>query len=118
MDRDSALGETLACQLTITTSYVNTEATIRLIGELDIAVVADVLEVVKVVVAVDGLTAVRLDASSVTFIDSTGLRILLQARQIAADSSLTFTLTTTHSSPVATLVDVCGLGGRLADCRS
>jgi anti-anti-sigma factor len=112
------LAESCACQLAITMTYAGTSATIALIGELDIAVVADVREIVKLVVANEGLTAVNLDASRVTFIDSTGLMILMRARQTAEDNLLTFTLATTHSGPVEQVIGLCGLGRSFADCRA
>jgi anti-anti-sigma factor len=66
------------------------------------------------VVADEELTTGHLDATRVTFIDSTGLMILIRARQTAEDHSLTFTLATPDSGPVAHLIGVCGLGRRFA----
>lgn len=118
MDRATSLADSCSDQLTITVTFAGTRATIALIGELDIAVVADVGEVVRLVVASEGLTAVHLDATRVTFIDSTGLVLLMRARQTAEDYLLKFTLATTHSGPVVRVVGLCGLGQWFADCRS
>jgi anti-anti-sigma factor len=98
--------------------YAGSAATIALIGELDIAVVADVREVVKLVVDNEGLTAVHLDATRVTFIDSTGLMILMRARQTVEDYFLSFTIATANSGPVARLGGLCGLDRWFAECCS
>jgi anti-anti-sigma factor len=99
-------------------AYTGTTATITLVGELDVAVVADVRDIVKVVLAHDGLTAVHVDTRRVTFIDSTGLMILMRARRAVEDHFLTFTLTTAHAGPVARVIALCGLDRWLAGCRS
>lgn len=99
-------------------TYAGTSATIALIGELDIAVVADVRDVVKLVVDNEALTAVHLDATRVTFIDSTGLMILMRARHTVEDYFLRFTIATTPSGPVARLSGLCGLDQWFAECRS
>lgn len=118
MDRATSLADSRSGQLTITVTFAGTRATIALIGELDIAVVAEVGEVVRLVVASEGLTDLHLDATRVTFIDSTGLATLVRARQTAADYLLVFTLATTHSGPVVRVVGLCGLGQWLAECCS
>ena len=95
--------------------YTGSEATITLMGELDIAVVDDVRDVVNLVVAHEGLTVLHLDVTSVRFMDSTGLMILVRAWQVALDHSLTFTLATEQYGPVDRVIDLCGFGGSFAD---
>jgi anti-anti-sigma factor len=99
-------------------AYTPTLATITLIGELDIAVVTDVREIVKDVVANEGLTAVHLDATRVTFIDSTGLMILMRARKTIEDHFLAFTLATAASGSVPRVIGLCGLDRWFAGCSS
>ena len=95
--------------------YIGTEATITLIGELDIAVVDDVRQFVKMVVDRDGLSSVHMDLRRVTFIDSSGLMILIRARQVAHDHLLTFSLGTVPSGPVARILTICGLADMFAE---
>lgn len=116
MDRARSFSGSRSCHLATTMSYAGTSATITLIGELDIAVVVDVREVLKLVVAHEGLTAVHLDATRVTFVDSTGLMILMRARRTVEDHFLTFTLGTARSGSVARLIALCGLDRWLAEC--
>ena len=104
-------------QVVITIKYDGTTATIGLTGELDIAVVNDVLEVVKLVIDRDGLAAIRVDVSKVTFIDSTGLMILIRARQFAHDYLLTFALAGGGTGPVARLLTLSGLSTWFAETR-
>jgi anti-anti-sigma factor len=63
--------------------YTGTAATITVMGELDIAVVGDIHEMVKLVVAHEGLTTVHLDVKRLRFIDSVG-RVRRVVRQHAA----------------------------------
>lgn len=118
MDTATSFAESRAGQLAITVTFAGTCATVTLIGELDVAVVADVREAIEAVVATEGLTAVHLDVTRVTFIDSTGLAILMRARQTAEDYLRMFTLATTHSGPVVRMVGLCGLGRWFAGCVS
>lgn len=100
----------------MTTTYAGTSALITLIGELDIAVVGDVSEAVELVVANEGLTAVHLDVTGITFTDSTGLMILMRARQTVAEHSLAFTLVTAPYGPVERVIGLCGLTRWFAEC--
>jgi anti-anti-sigma factor len=93
----------------------STMATITLRGDLDIAAVDDVGEFVKRVVAHGRLTAMHLDVTRVRFMDSAGLMILVRARQVALDHSLTFTIATEQHGPVEDVIDLCGFGGWFAD---
>jgi anti-anti-sigma factor len=102
-------------QEALTVEYTGTVATITVMGELDIAVVDDVRDTVKRVVAHEGLTAMHLDVARVRFIDSAGLMILVRARQVALDSLLAFTLATEQYGPVDRLIDLCGFDGFFAD---
>lgn len=94
--------------------HSDTVATITLMGELDIAEVDHVDDTVKLVVAHEGLRRMHLDVTRVTFIDSTGLAILLRARQVALDHSLTFSLAIEPHGPVDRVIELCGLGGWFA----
>ncbi len=75
-----------------TTSSADGVATVLLEGELDIAT-APVLDATLADVERNGTGTVVLDLAGVRFIDSTGLRSLLSARQRAATAGRTLRLT-------------------------
>jgi anti-sigma B factor antagonist len=75
-----------------TTSSADGVATVRLEGELDIAS-APVLDASLADVEGNGTGTVVLDLAGVRFIDSTGLRSLLSARQRAETAGRTLRLT-------------------------
>lgn len=55
--------------------------TVRAVGELDVESAPVLLEQVTELV-LEGLTSLRLDLSAVSFVDSTGLRSILTAREL------------------------------------
>lgn len=57
---------------------------LRLTGELDLATAPDVLAAVEAATG-DGTTRLVLDMSGVSFIDSTGVRTLLEANRVAGN---------------------------------
>lgn len=63
--------------------------TLVLIGELDIAPVAD-LEARVLRLCADGASSLVIDLSGLTFMGSTGIRMILWAREVCAESGCEF----------------------------
>jgi anti-anti-sigma factor len=70
--------------LAIDSSVEGSVAHVRLVGELDMDASDEVNEAL-VALARNGATSVVVDASGLTFIDSSGLRALLSGRQALGD---------------------------------
>jgi anti-anti-sigma factor len=80
---------------------------VRVDGEVDTAT-APALEARLRQVIVDGVTSVELDLTAVGFIDSSGLRALIVARQLADGVGCALGIEAT-SPAVARILDVTGL---------
>ena len=83
--------------------------TISLAGDLDPATAPQLDAAIKDAIATDGLERVVLDLSKLTFIDSSGLRVFVTARQALTALDIELTL----RSPSVTarrLLDITGLG--------
>ena len=100
-----------APQLTMTVSRTAETISIAFVGELDLAVETEVAELVESVVTQEGVTALHIDATRVTFCGSSGLRSLILAREAALGHQLTFALDNTDPGPVQRLVTLFGLSG-------
>jgi anti-sigma B factor antagonist len=75
-------------------------------GDVDLAVhAAFEAEIAK---AWDGSSRLAIDLSQVTFLDSMGLRVLVQARQQAAENGSEFVLAG-PSTPVLRVLDLAGV---------
>jgi anti-sigma B factor antagonist len=83
-------------------------AVLWLRGELDLAQRIEVLTAVSSLVA-EGVTNLAVDLSEVTFMDSSGLSALLEARRLGATLSLR-----NPSERVRQLLDVVVVGGLIA----
>jgi anti-anti-sigma factor len=95
-------------QLVMTVQHVEHAVTITLMGELDIAVVADVHDTVTELVDEDEtLASMCIDATAVSFVDSTGLGILTQAHSTVADHLVDFTVVAPPDSAVVRLIELC-----------
>ncbi len=81
--------------------------TVVLSGELDHDGVADIENDVRWAVS-EAVGAVALDCAAVTFVDSAGLRLVLQAQMMAVDRHLRFSLTS-PSEVVVRLLALTGL---------
>lgn len=79
---------------------------VRAAGEIDVATAPQVE--VKLLDLIDAGSAVVLDLHGVTFIDSSGLRALVTARQRAEEKSVSFSLAG-RSQAVERLLQVTGL---------
>ena len=95
-------------QLVMTVQHEADAVTITLMGELDIAVVADVHDTVnELVVEDEELVSMCIDATAVSFVDSTGLGILTQAHSTVADHLVDFTVVAPPDSAVVRLIELC-----------
>ena len=61
------------------------------------------------VASMPDLNGLHFDLTAVTFIDSSGLRGLIQSSQFALERQLTFTVDVADDGPVGRLLDVTGL---------
>lgn len=87
---------------------------IRLTGELDLATAPDVLAAVEAEVGNGGSAHLVLDMSGVSFIDSTGVRTLLEAAR-AADNSLSLLAPSPAVTRVLELTELRGHLPEIAD---
>jgi anti-anti-sigma factor len=100
--------------LTITVAYATDHVVITLAGELDLHAEFDVLGTLSAAHR-PGVVAMRIDATTLDFLDASGIRSLLAARRLAQEQELVFSLVTTDSGPVVRLLDLCGLTNVFAD---
>ncbi|WP_246158780.1 STAS domain-containing protein [Catellatospora sichuanensis] len=67
-------------------------AVVAVSGEVDLAVRDDLLDTLHATIHTPGVTKVVVDLSQVSFLDSTGLHVLLTARASALGSGIDFTV--------------------------
>ena len=82
--------------------------TIRLDGELDVHTAPALSSTMDEVLGSGNPGAVTLDASGLSFCDSSGIQVLVQAKDKATSAGGTFSLTGVHGS-VAKVLGVTGL---------
>jgi anti-anti-sigma factor len=80
--------------------------TLLLSGELDLAVAAE-LETMVLGLCGEGVSAIELDLSRLTFMDSTGLRAVLRAQELCAEHGHDF-LVTPGGGQVQRLLELTG----------
>lgn len=83
--------------------------TIALAGDLDPATAPQLDEAIQYAIATEGLERVVLDLQDLTFIDSSGLRVFVTARQTLTALDIGLTLRS-PSDTVRRLLDITGLG--------
>jgi anti-sigma B factor antagonist len=81
--------------------------TLLLSGELDLAVAAG-LEATVLGLFVESVSAVELDLSRLTFMDSTGLRAVLRAQELCAEHGCDFLVIPGSSGQVQRLLELTG----------
>jgi len=81
--------------------------TLILSGELDLAH-AETLETMLVMLCVEGVAAISLDLTALTFIDSTGIRALVRAQQLCEEHGYEYLLTPGNAT-VQRIFEVTGL---------
>ncbi len=89
-------------------------ATVVLGGEIDFAAVGEVRERVDAQLAADGVSAVEVDLAEVTFLDSSGIGALINARKAAHAAGRSFRAVNAQGN-VAHVLDLTGVAGLLAD---
>lgn len=89
-------------------SIAGPEGTLALTGELDLHTSAEVDDAVSTMVS-EGVTRLVVDMSGLAFVDSSGLRALLRARQALGDATDAVVLRA-PSDAVRRLLDLTGLG--------
>jgi anti-anti-sigma factor len=92
--------------LTIETSVDGGTANVRLIGELDLDGTDKATEALVGHAGTD-VNAVVVDASGLTFLDSSGLRVLLQAREQLKESNVALSLENA-TGPVQRVLEMTG----------
>jgi anti-anti-sigma factor len=93
----------------------DTRAVVTLCGDLDLIVERQVMETIAGAIAMDGLRSLHIDATRVTFIDSSGLRSLLLSREAVLDEGLEFSLAIAATGSVSRLLVLAGVHTVLAD---
>ena len=104
--------------LTISVHRVADTVVITLTGEMDLAVEERIRDAVAAAVSSTWLGAMRIDANAIGFLDASGVRSLLLARQTAEDHGLSFTLGMSSPGPVCRILALCGLTEWFADSHS
>ncbi|MEY2406994.1 MAG: hypothetical protein QOF97_1391 [Acidimicrobiaceae bacterium] len=92
--------------LRIESSAEGTTARVRLIGELDLDGTVRATEAL-VSHAGTSVTAVIIDAGELTFLDSSGLRVLLQAREQLQEANVSLSLENA-TGPVERVLEMTG----------
>ena len=105
-------------QLISTVSRFDKTVCITFAGPLDLVVEDELTGVVNEAASTPDVTALHFDLTRVTFIDSSGLRGLIQSSQTALDNGLTFTIDTEEDGPVARLLDLTNLRGHFTHAKS
>ncbi|MGH9119038.1 MAG: STAS domain-containing protein [Acidimicrobiales bacterium] len=101
-------------QLSVTTGREGGRAVIALAGELDVDTAPQVGAALDDLGTDEELTAVIIDVSRLTFIDSTGLRVILAGRESLQAGGATLSLDGA-SGVVARVLEMTGLRGLLAN---
>ncbi len=82
---------------------------LALTGELDLATVPEFERALRTACA-DGARAVTIDLSGLTFIDSTGLRAILEGHQICSTQGREYWIDRKMQTPVKRLLEIAGVG--------
>jgi len=97
--------------LSVNVDHNGARVLVTVSGEIDLETSA---QFSSVLADLDGGGHVRLDLGDVTYIDSTGLRVLLTARDAAAEAGGSLRVSAT-SSIVARLIEITGSADLLGD---
>jgi anti-sigma B factor antagonist len=80
-------------------------------GELDMSTEAELVELFSSALTSDRVAGAVLELTSVTFIDSSGLRALLRCRDAATAQDVPFALAVGENPQVKRLLDIAGVEG-------
>ena len=99
---------------TIEVAVRGVDASLALLGELDVASAARLRAVVGAIIDVPGILQVRVDGRGIDFVDSAGLRGLLLARADTKRAGVSWSLDAA-SPAVRRLLDLAGSPDLLSD---
>jgi anti-sigma B factor antagonist len=95
-------------ELTVEFTDDGDRSVLALTGELDIDSVGEVREKVQQRLAADQPQVLTVDLAGLTFIDSSGLGLLIEIRRLAIAAGITFQMTNVASGP-ARVIAIAGL---------
>jgi anti-anti-sigma factor len=104
-----------APDLEITVTHAGEATTVTLVGEIDLSTSTQLNRELDVLL--DGTPVsgrLRIDLAGVTFMDTTGVAVLLKARRRALELGCRFVVSST-SPAIARLFDITGLAGLLTE---
>ena len=84
-------------------------ATVVLRGEVDLDVEPRIVDAIRRTARIQDLAVVEVDATAVTFIDSSGLRALILGREEALSHGIEFSVRITAGGQVARVFALAGL---------
>jgi anti-sigma B factor antagonist len=84
-------------------------ATISLCGEVDALVEQTIVDCIRQTAVLPDLAAIEVDATGITFIDSSGLRALLVGREVALSHGVEFEVRIAANSFIARVFTIAGL---------
>jgi anti-anti-sigma factor len=93
-------------------SVAGERSVLRLAGELDLETVAELRMHARAELAAGRCRTLTIDMSELTFVDSSGIGLLVELRQMAAGSGLTFELANVPPRP-ARVIEIAGLAETL-----
>lgn len=93
----------------VTTRRSGRRAIVTLSGEVDADVEAEISRTINQTISLRGFEMLHLDTTRVTFIDSSGLRQLVLATQLASAHGVDLCIVVDEHGPVARLLDLSGL---------
>jgi anti-anti-sigma factor len=99
-----------APQLAITTDFPPGAVIVRFVGEMDLSTEMSVkVAIARALAQTDRTMMLQVDVADVSFIDSSGLRSLILARQAALDHGTDFTLRARAGGSVDRRLNLCCL---------
>jgi anti-anti-sigma factor len=102
-------------ELTIQAVDAGTETTLTLVGEIDLLTSTQLNRELEIALDREPPpTRLCLDLADVTFMDTTGVAVLLKGRRRALELDCRFVVSTT-SPPIARLFEITGLAGLLTE---
>jgi anti-sigma B factor antagonist len=99
----------MAPQFRLRTQHDGGDYRLSLTGELDLATVPDLERALSAACA-EGARSVTLDLSGLAFIDSTGLKALLQGARLCVSHGCEYGIDRNMSPPVKRLLEIAGVG--------
>jgi anti-sigma B factor antagonist len=106
-------GQTMHTPFDITVRWCDGQRAIRLSGELSLATASAMRSLLEIVCA-HGATEVELDLRDVTFIDSTGIGVIMMAKKACAARACGFFLIPSKVPQTVRMWEVSGLQDRLS----